>query len=202
LLVIRSSQFANPQRPVTRLWSSPAQLSRLFGRFAFLSANIMPIIKLRSSNGEVFLVDFDVAKASMTIKTMVENLGLEEDDEEIVPLPNVNSEILKKVIEWATYHKNDPPLPENYDMLEKRTDDICSWDAEFLKLDQGMLFELILAANYMDIKGLLVVLCKTVANMIKGKTPEEIRMTFNIKNDFTAAQEYRIRKENDWCEDK
>ena len=25
----------------------------------------------------------------------------------------------------------------------------------------------------------------TVANMIKGKTPEEICKTFNIKNDFT-----------------
>lgn len=27
--------------------------------------------------------------------------------------------------------------------------------------------------------------CKTVANMIKGKTPEEIRKIFNIVNDFT-----------------
>ena len=29
--------------------------------------------------------------------------------------------------------------------------------------------------------------------MIKGKTPEEIRKTFNIKNDFTPAEEEQVR---------
>ena len=152
---------------------------------------------------------------------------MDEDDEEVVPLPNVNSAILRKVIQWATYHKDDPPPPEDDDNKEKRTDDISSWDADFLKVDQGTLFELILvslpyfdlvtllwqsvfngliilfqAANYLDIKGLLDVTCKTVANMIKGKTPEEIRKTFNIKNDFTPSEEEQVRKENEWCEEK
>ena len=31
-----------------------------------------------------------------------------------------------------------------------------------------------------------------VANMIKGKTPDEIRKTFNIKNDFTPAEEEQV----------
>ena len=33
--------------------------------------------------------------------------------------------------------------------------------------------------------------CKTVANMIKGKSPEEIRKLFNIVNDFTPEEEVR-----------
>lgn len=70
------------------------------------------------------------------------------------------------------------------------------------QVDQGTLFELILAANYLDIRSLLDVTCKTVANMIKGKTPDEIRKTFNIKNDFTPAEEEQVRKENTWCEEK
>ena len=59
--------------------------------------------------------------------------------------------------------------------------------------------------NFIDVdcvQGLLDVTCKTVANMIKGKTPEEIRKTFNIKNDFTPSEEEQVRKENEWCEEK
>uniref|UniRef100_U3JZR0 S-phase kinase-associated protein 1 n=2 Tax=Passeriformes TaxID=9126 RepID=U3JZR0_FICAL len=150
----------------------------------------MPSIKLQSSDGEIFEVDVEIAKQSVTIKTMLEDLGMDDEgDDDPVPLPNVNAAILKKVIQWCTHHKDDPPPPEDDENKEKRTDDIPVWDQEFLKVDQGTLFELILAANYLDIKGLLDVTCKTVANMIKGKTPEEIRKTFNIKNDFTEEEE-------------
>jgi S-phase kinase-associated protein 1 len=36
--------------------------------------------------------------------------------------------------------------------------------------------------------------------MIKGKSVEEIRKTFNIVNDFTPEEEEAIRKENEWAE--
>lgn len=38
--------------------------------------------------------------------------------------------------------------------------------------------------------------------MCVGKTPEEIRRIFNIKNDFTPEEEELVRKENDWCEER
>ena len=55
------------------------------------------------------------------------------------------------------------------------------------------------AANYLDSKQLLDLTCQTVADMIKGKSPEEIREIFNIKNDFTPEEEEKIRKENQWA---
>ena len=58
----------------------------------------------------------------------------------------------------------------------------------FLQVDQQTLFALILAANYLDIKGLLHVTCGKVAEMMKGKKPEEIRKIFNIKNDLEDQQ--------------
>lgn len=57
------------------------------------------------------------------------------------------------------------------------------------------------AANYLNIKGLFDLTCQTVAGMIKGKTPEEIRQTFNINNDFTPEEEEEVRKENQWAFD-
>jgi S-phase kinase-associated protein 1 len=100
------------------------------------------------------------------------------------------------------YHIEHPVVVTEEKKDEKRTDDIIGWDLDFCKVDQPTLFELILAANYLDIKELLDLTCKTVANMIKGKTPEEIRKTFNIKNDFTPEEEEQVRKENEWCEER
>lgn len=68
---------------------------------------------------------------------------------------------------------------------------VCRY-ATYVDVDQEQLFELILAANYMDIKPLLDLTCATVASMIKGKTPEEIRKTFNIVNDFTPEEEAQV----------
>ena len=149
----------------------------------------MPFLKLQSSDGEVFQVETQIAKQSNTIRTMLEELGMGDDDDEAIPLPNVNATILKKVISWCTHHKDDLPPPEDDENREKATDDISTWDMEFLKVDQGTLFELILAANYLDIKGLLDVTCRNVANMIKCKDGREIREIFNIKNEITLAEE-------------
>ncbi|KHJ42806.1 Skp1 family, dimerization domain protein [Trichuris suis] len=180
-------------------------------------------LRVVSSDGETFEVEAECLKMSNTIRTMLEDLCIDESQAELEPIPlmNVNAVILKKVIQWCAYHYDDPPMMNDDECKERRSDDINAWDAEFLKVDQGTLFELILvglvnqclskgsccttlnfkAANYLDIKGLLEVACKTVANMIKGKTPEEIRRTFNIRNDFTPQEEEQIRKENSWCEE-
>ena len=73
----------------------------------------MPSIMLKSNDQKVFSVDIEVVKQFALIRTMLEVLGMNEGDEEVVPLPNVNAAILEKVIQWATYHKDDLPLPKD-----------------------------------------------------------------------------------------
>ncbi|KAL5561212.1 hypothetical protein UlMin_030959 [Ulmus minor] len=150
-------------------------------------------ILLKSSDGEVFEVEEAVALESQTLKHMVE----EDCASTEIPLPNVTSSILAKVIEYCKKHADSAAAG---DKDAKFTDDtIKAWDAEFVKVDQNTLFDLILAANYMNIKNLLDLTCQTVADMIKGKTPEEIRQTFNIRNDFTPEEEEEVRRENQWA---
>ncbi|KAJ9482804.1 E3 ubiquitin ligase complex SCF subunit [Penicillium thymicola] len=159
----------------------------------------MSAITLTSSDGVDISVERTTAERSVLIKNMLEDLG---DSGEAIPIPNVNEAVLKKVIEWCEHHKNDPPSASDDDDNRRKTTDIDEWDQKFMQVDQEMLFEIILAANYLDIKALLDVGCKTVANMIKGKSPEEIRKTFNIQNDFTPEEEDQIRRENEWAEDR
>ena len=101
----------------------------------------MPIIKLQSSDGETFPVDVDIARQSVTIRKMLEDLGImeggEDDDvvlDEVVALPNVTAAILKRVIQWCTYHEDDPSPSDNDEAREKTTEDISSWDSDFLKV--------------------------------------------------------------------
>ncbi|MBA0567514.1 hypothetical protein Golob_005068 [Gossypium lobatum] len=149
-------------------------------------------IILKSSDGENFEVDEAVALESQTIKHMIEDDCADNG----IPLPNVTSKILSKVIEYCKKHVE---ASKSEDRSASLDDDLKTWDADFVKVDQATLFDLILAANYLNIKGLLDLTCQTVADMIKGKTPEEIRKTFNIKNDFTPEEEEEVRRENQWA---
>jgi S-phase kinase-associated protein 1 len=150
-------------------------------------------VKLKSSDDEMFEVDEAVAFESQAVKNMIEDTGIDAP----IPLPNVSSKILAKVIEYCKYHVENQKTSE--DKPAAPEDEIKAWDAEFVKVDQATLFDLILAANYLNIKNLLDLTCQTVADMIKGKTPEEIRKTFNIKNDFTPEEEEEVRRENQWA---
>ena len=116
-------------------------------------------------------------------------------------------------MEYCEYHRGEPPQTAgeaNVDENQKRTTDICEWDQKFLTVDQEVLFEIILAANYLEIKPLLCVAscnirdildfltslgsdigCEVVSNMIEGKTPEEINQLFKIGNIFTPEEEVR-----------
>ncbi|AQZ09745.1 SKP1 (YDR328C) [Zygosaccharomyces parabailii] len=164
-------------------------------------------VVLVSGEGERFTVERRIAERSLLLKNYLNDMHdsvLEDSDEEedvVMPIPNVRSSVLQKVIEWAEHHR-DSTFPDEDDDDSRKSAPMDSWDREFLKVDQEMLYEIIQAANYLNIKPLLDAGCKVVAEMIRGRSAEEIRRTFNIVNDFTPEEEAAIRRENEWAEDR
>jgi S-phase kinase-associated protein 1 len=153
---------------------------------------------IAQEESESYPVSRKVALQSELIKTMVEG----DKDEKEIPLPNVKGPVLKKVIDYMTYHAEHPPKEIEKPLKSANMADVvCKFDADYVDVEQELLFELILAANYMDIKPLLDLTCAKVASLIKGKTPEQIRKQFNIVNDFTPEEEEAVRAENKWAEE-
>ena len=72
------------------------------------------------------------------------------------------------------------------------------WDVNFINgIDLDSVFDLINAANYMDISSLLDLSCAKIASLMKGKSAAEIRAMFNIECDLTEDElkeyeEYQI----------
>ena len=156
------------------------------------------MITLVSSDGEKLQVTSKAAQRSQLVKGIIEDYP---DDAE-VPLNNVKSNILKKIKEYLDhYQDSDPKEIERPLASQNYQECVDAWDYEFINVDLDLIFEIILAANYMDIKPLLELASSKIASIIKGKTPEEIRKTFNIQNDFTPEEEQQIRDENQWCMD-
>eukprot|EP00934_Nitzschia_sp_Nitz4_P003989 Nitzschia sp. Nitz4//scaffold27_size158506//120031//120670//NITZ4_002617-RA/size158506-snap-gene-0.204-mRNA-1//1//CDS//3329545539//3979//frame0 len=159
-------------------------------------------INLISKEGDSFPVPVAVANMSELVKTMMDEDDDDDDSPTEIPLPNVKAQVLKKIIEFCEHHLQEPMAEIEKPLKGQNMADVVQkWYADFVDLDQVLLFEIILAANYMDIKPLLDLSCATVASMIKGKTPDEIRSTFHITNDFSPEEEAQVREENKWCEE-
>lgn len=97
-------------------------------------------ITLKSSDGEAFEVDESVALESQTIKHMIEDDCADNG----IPLPNVTSKILSKVIEYCKKHVE---ASKSDDRTAVADEELKGWDAEFVKVDQATLFDLILVTS-------------------------------------------------------
>mmetsp|Transcript_4753 Transcript_4753/g.8268 ORF Transcript_4753/g.8268 Transcript_4753/m.8268 type:complete len:169 (-) Transcript_4753:424-930(-) len=156
-------------------------------------------VNLVSKEGESFSVAVEVAKMSKLVETTIDDDA--DDDGNDIMLPNVKATVLAKVIEYCEHYKQEEMTPIQTPLKSSKLEDLVQpWYVEFVNVDRVMLFELVTAANFMDIKPLLDLTCLAVSIMIKGKSPEELRRIFNISNEFTPEEEAQVREENKWCE--
>lgn len=133
-------------------------------------------LKLVSKDKKEFVVERKHAFISTLVKTSLEN----DDKADEVPIPGVTGAILDLVVAYMKEHKGvEPPIIEK-PLRSKVMKDVCPHkpDADYIDKigdNRQQLYDLILAANYMDIKSLLHLGCAKVASLIKGQPLEKIK---------------------------
>ncbi len=150
------------------------------------------VIRIRCNDGHEFLVSKDVANMSAVLRGMLDELG---DHLAHVVLPNVNGGTMAHVLDYCRKHMQINKVASNATATQRMGHTlmaICSREA---------LFELTNAANYLDIEELRDVACDFIANMVDGKSTEEIRVLLNLTSDFTEEEELAIRNEK-WVFDR
>ena len=136
----------------------------------------------------------------LTVARMLEDIGDDDDDDEPVPLQNIDGLTMTQLVEFARrYPTAKPPNTPEQD-LEMRTTPISGWDKTFVDMPLADLIKLMNAANYLDHQRLLDLTCKAMAEMIEGKNETEIKAVFGITGDFTPAERERVYADNQWLE--
>jgi len=132
------------------------------------------LVSCDENNAQEFPIDRESAMMCNLVKSILEG------DQEVsrIEIKKVQADILEMVVRYLTYHKGKVPAeiakPIRSVKMEKIVED--EWDAKFINaLPKKTIFQVILAANYMDIKSLLHLGCAKIATLIKGKSPEEIK---------------------------
>ncbi|KAI8800030.1 SconCp [Cladochytrium replicatum] len=149
----------------------------------------MSHIHVLTSEGQSFSIPRDIASQSLYIQKKCEEIG-ESSCSKALEL-NVSSFIFQKVIAYAEHHRGDPQYVEDRVSFA----DIDEWDKTFMDVDNDTLFKLISAATHLEMKPLIDLACRTLAQSIMSKSAEEVRELYGINNDFTEEELAAIKNE-------
>lgn len=148
-------------------------------------------ITLETYDKHLIKVPKNIAKQSSVINMMIEDIV---DDTVIVPLAD-------KACTLSTIELIIKYLKKHTEFEKEKTEDyvVRAFDNEFQDQPDGTIFQIILAANFLDVKNLLELMCKKIADELKKcKTTEDVRNRFDIRQDYTQADVDEVRKAHPW----
>ena len=146
------------------------------------------LLKFQTSDGQDVLAPRKLFERSITVKNLLDD---NPESDEPIPLPEITKATIEKVIEYLKHIEegNAPPEIEKPLRSSDLRDVTTEYYADFINHEHEIVEDIILAANYLDIKDLLALGCAKLGSIIRGLTIPEFRKKFNIVNDFTPAEE-------------
>ena len=119
-----------------------------------------------------------------------------------IRLNKIKYSTLKKIAEYLEHYINSEPKEITQPLPKKDFKDcVDPWDYEYINLPSDTILEIMLAANFMDIKPLLELTCAKIASIIKGKNTKEIQNILNMESDSNDGEESIYNNESDGTED-
>mmetsp|Transcript_8342 Transcript_8342/g.13669 ORF Transcript_8342/g.13669 Transcript_8342/m.13669 type:complete len:192 (-) Transcript_8342:562-1137(-) len=147
-------------------------------------------LKSGGQNPQSFEISKKCAELSKFVTTILEG----DSDATVIEIRQVPAETLAHVVEYLKHHKGKEPDPLPCPVRSIHMSQIVSdkWDATWIDaFDKKTIFEVILAANYMDIKSLLHLGCAKIATLIKQLDQKEINRIIE------EEEKYRREHAND-----
>ncbi|KAG8034068.1 hypothetical protein G9C98_008549 [Cotesia typhae] len=114
-----------------------------------------------------------------------------------VELKEIDSTELNLILAWSA--ENDQETrelvddDENYWPKQIKLTDVDK--NHFWDIETNQLFEVIKAADYLQIPTLVEVTTQIMADRMSGKEPEELRLMLDVSNDLSSDVEDRLREE-------
>ena len=150
------------------------------------------IVKLKSKDNQIYEVSIDLLEKAKLISGIVDDASDEDDTIFLREIDEIN---LIRIIDYLVhYQKEEPkeipkPFPERTDDAFLRSILNDDWTFDFLQnmtLDEGI--NLINAANYLEINGLINILAAKLAHEMCNCEVEEARRKFGIECDMTEEE--------------
>jgi S-phase kinase-associated protein 1 len=152
-------------------------------------------LQLISSDGQKFEIEVELARTSKLIANLLDDSSETEE----IPVDQVSGKILQKVMDYLNHIKTTPATKIEKPLKGEFNECVSEWELSFIDLENEDLFDLMMAANFMEIKALLNLTCAKVASKIKGKNPDEAREAVGVVNDFPPEEYAKLYEENKWA---
>merc|ERR1712129_288610 len=131
-----------------------------------------------------------ISKKSAALSKFVTTILEGDSEADSIEIRQVPPETLEHVINYLKHHagKEPDPLPCPVRSIHMAQIVSYKWDATWIDaFDKKTIFEIILAANYMDIKSLLHLGCAKIATLIKQLDQKEINRIIEEEEQYRRA---------------
>ncbi|XP_032570326.1 E3 ubiquitin ligase complex SCF subunit sconC [Drosophila sechellia] len=113
------------------------------------------MVRFETRDGRTIRVNLALLEKSLVIREMCRVGQVPEDEDFVLPLHGILSNVLLKILLWAEYHEkhDEPAWVANKDPLPAAEIElqISDWDKEFLRVEIDSICEIMEGSNYLDI---------------------------------------------------